>query len=75
MLWQKWGGESGYLRMVDRACADIHGFKQAMRKLPQNDIEQRMNTWVVETAMLLNKRKGIVPKKVRNSRQDSKVGR
>jgi hypothetical protein len=71
LTWQAWGAESGYLRMVDRACMDIHSFKQAMRMLPQTEMERRLNTWVVEAAELIGKRKGITPKKVRNSRRET----
>ena len=69
-IWEAWGAESGYIGLVQRACANFDAFRAGSRKtdLPFEEAE-RVRGWVFAAATMINRRKGFTGKKVAPQRR------
>ena len=57
--WIKWGQESGYLSLVQRAISNFESFRTQSRKaeLPTEEA-RRVHQWVLAAGKLITKREG-----------------
>ena len=69
-IWEQWGQESGYIGLVQRACANFDAFRAGSRKtdLPSEEAE-RVRGWVFSAATMINRRKGFSGKKMAPQRR------
>lgn len=69
-IWEQWGAQSGYIGLVQKACANFDAFRAQFRKaeLPSEEA-MRVRQWVFAASALIMKRKGLTGKKVAPQRR------